>query len=335
MHAALSEEQPDSGLPTVKSALGCLFSSLSAAASPLSAGGPVITGLPPALQPHAAAIFALRTASAVVAAVTSSAVPLSSPRPSDSSTNGGEQVTAPTATMPQRISAAIDQSLGRHLNVMLRPQLAAQLRTTASSLSIAAEGAANGHSAQDFALPFLGESLLAALDQSGTSPPAGNPQPPAPLTTGPLRVRSAQLAGDGRQDLVPFTAFDDDMAGSGNALENGELAAVSDWQPRGGQLQEPWMASDGDREHSDHFHHQSELQPFTGVAVLDQICQGLGYSVRAYEKLHSLRNLSFLAADGVQVVPHVRIHVDSAIAVRRIRSEPRRCGDGIGGRLPG
>lgn len=273
--AGMSEAHPDPVLPTVKSAVVHLFNTLSAAATPLTSVGPLVTGLPPALQAHAASIFALRATSAVVAAITSPVVPPSSARPI-SGNDPSKQATAPTSTILQLISAAIDTSLGRHLNVMLRPQMAAQLRTTAASLSIAAKEAANDRAEPDFALPFLGESLLAALDLSGTSPPSGSMELLTLQSGVPMQSRPIQPVAGSVPGLVPFMAFGGDIGDSGIPLESGNPGTgrlASDSPNRGasgGQIQESWNSRE--QEVSNKFPNQSELQPFTGVAALARVC---------------------------------------------------------------
>lgn len=180
------------------------------------------------------------------------------PSPGGGGGTTAEQGAASAHRALQRAGAAIEESLSHHLNLMLRPQMAARLRATAVALSTAAEGAAaQEREGPSYALPFLGESLLAALDLSGSSSPAQR-EPPRPPPQSRPTWGTDSAPRDGAPELVPFTAFDEEREGTGAALEGspgnrGGGAALSrswDANTSGGRAGLSGAAP--------------ELQPFTG-----------------------------------------------------------------------
>ncbi len=147
------------------------------------------------------------------------------------------------------VSAALDAAFRQHLNLMLRPHLAQRLRETAAALPIAqadgqpgAQMSANGSAGRrsTFALPFLGESLMAAMDMTGRSPARSSPG--GALSGSLTRAGSALMPGSARSNsvggreaafaagspnLVPFTGFDDGLEGADESLEDAGEADMS------------------------------------------------------------------------------------------------------------
>ena len=154
------------------------------------------------------------------------------------------------------VSAALDAAFRQHLNLMLRPHLAQRLHATAASLPVAeadgqpgcAQMSASGSAGRrsTFALPFLGESLMAAMDMTGRSPARSSPGGGA-LSGSLLRAGSALLPGSARSNsvggreaafaagspnLIPFTGFDEGLEGADESLED-TLEADSSPAPPG------------------------------------------------------------------------------------------------------
>ena len=148
-----------------------------------------------------------------------------------------------TTSVMSRIGIALDTAFHQHLNLMLRPHMARQLRAAAASLAVpdadgqpGASYGGGGGPRSDFAVPFLGESLIAAMDMSGRSPArsSGGAMSSsftrAGSTAGQSSTRansiSAKTRGGsgafaiGSPDLVRFTAFDDELEGANKALED-------------------------------------------------------------------------------------------------------------------
>ena len=145
-----------------------------------------------------------------------------------------------------RISAALDSAFRQHLNLMLRPHLAQRLHATAALLPVSDyddepgraqlsdSGAAGRRST--LALPYLGESLMAAMDMTGRSPARSSP---VGALSGSLTRAGSALPGSARSnsvggrgaafaagspDLIPFTGFDEGLEGADESLEDGAEA---------------------------------------------------------------------------------------------------------------
>ncbi len=169
------------------------------------------------------------------------------------------------------VSAALDTAFRQHLNLMLRPHLAQRLRAAAASLPAAqadgqpggAQMSAGGSAGRrsTFALPFLGESLMAAMDMTGRSPARSSPGGGA-LSGSLTQAGSALLPGSARSNsvsgreaafaagspnLLPFTGFDEGLEGADDSLEDG--ADVGN-----GSTPHDQLGADG---------FGAELQPFT------------------------------------------------------------------------
>ena len=160
-----------------------------------------------------------------------------------------------------RIGAALDAAFQQHLNLMLRPHMARQLRAAAASLSVLRAdeqlGAARGGGGprSNFALPYLGESLLAAMDMSGRSPGrstggalsssltrAGSAFAQSSTRADSIGARTRSINGAlavGSPELVPFTAFDDDLAGGDMALADLEDELSPGREGQGNRRGEP------------------------------------------------------------------------------------------------
>ena len=155
----------------------------------------------------------------------------------------GEPATQPAASTIAQISAALDAAFRQHLNLMLRPHMAQRLRAVAASLpstevdrqpgaTLSGGGNAAGRR-PTFALPYLGESLMAAMDMTGRSPArspggalsgsltrAGSAVPPGSARSSGFGARQGSFAV-GSPDLIPFTGFDDGLEGADESLEDG------------------------------------------------------------------------------------------------------------------
>ena len=147
-----------------------------------------------------------------------------------------------------RISAALDAAFRQHLNLMLRPHLAQRLHAATAVLPVAqaddqpsAQTSASGTAGRrsTFALPYLGESLMAAMDMTGRSPARSSP---GGALSGSLTRAGSALPGSARSNsvggreaafaagspnLIPFTGFDDGLGGADESLEDAAEADFS------------------------------------------------------------------------------------------------------------